>query len=62
MQLPDPSTIAFDDSNMSTPCQPLSTYAALKDLETSSLSGFAIKFQAVTDKLEACGASIQIDS
>lgn len=61
MNLPDPSTISFDDSDLSTPCQPLSTYAALKDLDTASLSGFAVKFQAVTDKLEACGTSIQLD-
>ncbi len=59
MQLPDPSALSFDESDMSTPCQPLSKYAVLKDLDTASLSGFAIKMQAVTDKLEASGSQFK---
>ncbi len=54
LELPDPSSIEFPECPMNTPCPPVSDFPDLKNLVPATLSGFAVKLQNITDKLEAC--------
>lgn len=53
MKLPDPSTIAFHDETIAEPCKPLSEFPELKDINSTVLSGFAVKIEAITEKFQA---------
>ena len=53
VELPDPSSLEFPECPMNSPCPPVSDFPELKNLVPATLSGFAVKLQNITDKLEA---------